>query len=283
MATTFTSIGSIFTLFILSLLASPFLTQIELILFLLALVINYAFFKSIITGNYSQVDELWTIVPIFFVYHFNHWSPRGILMFILASIWGLRLSYNFWRKGGYRGLEDYRWEQLRQIIKNKCLWFLFNVIFISTYQSILLMLICSPVYFEDQSPLKVRDAVLGILYLGFVFLETVADWQQWKFQSEKKALIEKGQKSKGNFVTNGLFRYSRHPNFFAEQCIWWIFYAFTDSWNISIAGPILLTLLFQGSTTFTEYLSKKKYPEYAEYQKTTSRLIPWFPGKAKNL
>tara|TARA_R110002050_G_scaffold211687_1_gene347759 strand:- start:407 stop:712 length:306 start_codon:yes stop_codon:yes gene_type:complete len=59
-----------------------------------------------------------------------------------------------------------------------------------------------------------------------------------------------------------------------------IFFLSPGVWlNWSIAGAVLLTLLFQGSTDYTEKLTMKKYPQYAKYQKTTSRLIPWFPGR----
>ncbi|TPX69804.1 hypothetical protein SpCBS45565_g02150 [Spizellomyces sp. 'palustris'] len=98
------------------------------------------------------------------------------------------------------------------------------------------------------------------------------------------------------YLTTGLFKYSRHPNFFCEIMIWWSIYGFSVAatipkstglkdltWsnivNWSIIGPIMLTLLFQGSTSFTEGISAKKYPTYQIYQKATSRLIPMWPGK----
>jgi len=93
---------------------------------------------------------------------------------------------------------------------------------------------------------------------------------------------------KRGFLSHGVFRYSRHPNFFGEMGIWWFVYLFSVAatypihiqWiNPTIIGTVLLTLLFQGSTPLTEYLSSSKYPAYKQYQKTTSRLIPFFPGR----
>lgn len=78
--------------------------------------------------------------------------------------------------------------------------------------------------------------------------------------------------------------YSRHPNFFAEQSVWWSFFVFGaaalgpdrwESWtNWTLLAPVLLSLLFQGSTPFTESITTKKYPLYKEYQRVTSALLP---------
>ncbi len=93
-------------------------------------------------------------------------------------------------------------------------------------------------------------------------------------------------------LTLQLFRYSRHPNFFFEQAQWWAFYglgaaaavsAGAGLWggalNGSIAGAALLTVLFIGSTIFTESISASKYPANRDYQRTTSMLVPWPPRR----
>merc|ERR1712156_783336 len=83
---------------------------------------------------------------------------------------------------------------------------------------------------------------------------------------------------------DGLFRYSRHPNFFCEQMIWWTVFMFTLPledvrmqlpW--SCGGAVLLTSLFHSSTNLTEEISLKKYPQYKDYQHSVSRLIPMAP------
>jgi steroid 5-alpha reductase family enzyme len=80
-----------------------------------------------------------------------------------------------------------------------------------------------------------------------------------------------------------MFAYSRHPNFFFEQAQWWVFYALGatalvadgGSWlNGTIAGAVGLTILFIGSTIFTESISASKYPAYRDYQRSTSMLVP---------
>jgi len=220
------------------------------------------------------------------------WDPRVLMMAGCATLWGVRLTYNFYRKGGYRsGEEDYRWPIIRT-------WWplpvfkLFNLLFIAIYQNILILLFSLPVYgaWSAKTPLNGWDfvvlAVWAILYFG----EVTADQQQWEFQQRKKALIQSavdlgavssGQYADG-FISTGLWAYSRHPNFFCEISMWWTYWAWTLSAtgqfpNWLMTGPALLTALFLKSTSFTEQISSQKYPRYAKYQESVSKLIPWLP------
>jgi len=244
---------------------------------------------SLITREYSWVDRLWSIAPPLFAIHFAAHAgfddTRLNLMATLALLWGVRLTYNFVRKGGYKpGGEDYRWEEIRQKI-GPIGFQIMNATFIAPFQSYLLLLIVVPSYAAYRSagtPLNAIDYVAAIAFVIFLIGETVADEQQWKFQTAKHEALARGETPKAGFITTGLFRYSRHPNFFCEQAMWWTYYGFSIAagagWlNWTITGTVLLTLLFQGSTNLTEKLSARKYPEYADYQKGTSRLIPWLP------
>jgi len=140
---------------------------------------------------------------------------------------------------------------------------------------------------EHITPLNQLDYLSIVGFLVLLSVETISDQQLWNFQQQKHALIKANEPRTGaylaGFYCDGLFKYSRHPNFFCEIMIWWVFYVFSvaasgNPFNWSIIGTILLTLLFQGSTPFTEYISSQKYPLYKVYQQTTSRLIPWFPS-----
>ncbi len=133
------------------------------------------------------------------------------------------------------------------------------------------------------APFGALDAAATAGFVLFLVGETIADEQQWRFQADKHAKKARGDAVKDEFLTTGMFGWSRHPNFFCEQAMWWMVYLFSvgagAGWvNLTLAGPVLLTLLFQGSTAFTERLSLDKYPSYADYQRTTSRLWPWPPG-----
>jgi steroid 5-alpha reductase family enzyme len=250
---------------------------------------------SLITGNVSWVDRLWSLAPIGYVAWFASRAlgdPRLLVMLLLTAAWGVRLTYNFARKGGYRlQSEDYRWPILRERF-GPLKFQLFNATFIAPFQNLLILGFTLPAWaaLEPRSgrmigrpaPFGVTDLAAALLFVLFLAGETVADQQQWSFQREKAAGAARGEAIARPFLTTGLFRYSRHPNFFCEMAMWWSFYLFSvagSGWlNPSIAGVVVLTLLFQGSTAMTEQISLGKYPSYADYQRTTSRLIPWFPG-----
>lgn len=250
----------------------------------------FAWVASLITGETSWVDRLWSIVPVIYMWIFagaaGFTNVQLDVMAAIVTVWGIRLTFNFARKGGYSGVEDYRWPILREKMK-PWQYQVFNVIFIVLYQNFILVLITLPAYtaYEHRSAsYTILDAVLALVFLLCTVGETVADQQQWNFQTNKYRLIAEGVTPKEQFVQTGLFRYSRHPNFFFEQAQWWIIFFLGAAtagsllqWTI--AGPVLLTLLFLGSTKFTESITLSRYPEYAEYQERTSSQIPWFPRK----
>lgn len=246
----------------------------------------FAWTASLVTGDTSWVDRLWSIVPVIYVWVFaitaHLQSARLDVMAIVVSVWGARLTYNFARKGGYTGVEDYRWSVLRASM-TRWQFQLFNLCFIVLYQNALLVLISLPAWTAYQhrgASFGVLDVVLAIAFLACTLAETVADQQQWDFQLRKSAQVRAGQDPTPRFVQTGLFRFSRHPNYFFEIAQWWLLFLFgavaarsVVEWTV--VGPFLLTLLFIGSTRFTEKISLSKYPEYALYQRTTSPVIPW--------
>lgn len=254
------------------------------------------FVLSQLTGNNSQVDKIWSIMPIIYAWYIavaGGMDPRMVLMAVLVTLWGVRLTYNFSRRGAYSwkfwtGEEDYRWEVLREKpeLKGKVRWFFFNLFFISFYQNGLIMLFTLPILVALKGkgiPLGLLDYIATAAILFFIIIETVADQQQWNYQQEKYKRINAGKKPEGiyalGFTHTGLWSYMRHPNYMAEQGIWIAFYLFsvaaTGSWlNWSIAGCLLLVVLFQGSSDFSEAISAGKYPEYKAYQEKTGRFIP---------
>lgn len=250
-----------------------------------AAVVVASFLFGWTTDEYSWVDRIWSIAPVIYSWFFTlrAWpDARLIILSVLITFWGARLTYNFARKGGYSGTEDYRWAEMRKKIPNKIFWQIFNLGFISFYQNLLILLFTLPAYIAYQyrgKPLGNLDIFASILFFAFLLLETAADQQQWDFHQLKR----KG-KTGNKFLTTGLFRYSRHPNYFAEISIWWMVYFFgvaaSLQWlNWSVIGALLLTVLFVGSSSLTESISMRKYPQYKKYRKTTSRIIPWFPGR----
>ncbi len=260
----------------------------------------FCFIVGEATGNNSQMDKLWSLLPIAYTWVIavkGGMNARLVVMAILATVWGIRLTVNFARKGAYslrfwEGTEDYRWAIVRSgpAFKKRWAWTLFDLGFICIYQNALVLMTTFPalVAMKSDAPFGWIDCVAAALMLGFIIWETVADEQQWAFQTKKWAMINEGKKleelpapyNKG-FNTTGLWGRSRHPNYFGEQSIWASFYLFsigagTGIINWSIIGALLLIVLFQGSSALAEEISGGKYPEYEKYCSSVPR---FFPGK----
>ncbi|MFO7621821.1 MAG: DUF1295 domain-containing protein [Bacteroidales bacterium] len=264
--------------------------------YVFAAAVLLCFIVGEITRNYSQTDKLWSLMPLIYAWLavVNYPSSSRLwLMALLVTLWGARLSYNFWRKGGYsiipwKGEEDYRWNIMRDhpVLKSRFRFGLFNLFFISFYQHFLILLFSAPLLLAAKyhdTALSVIDISAGCLMLFFLIIETVADNQQFRFQQQKReqpapGLLFEESLEKG-FLTEGLWGHVRHPNFMAEQAIWVSFFFFgvsaSGTWlNWTLTGPLLLILLFQGSTRLTERISSSKYPGYAEYKMSVPKFLP---------
>jgi steroid 5-alpha reductase family enzyme len=163
-----------------------------------AAVIAYTFIVGQLTGNHFQVDTLWSIVPIVYAWYMAYkgdWNHRKILMAVLVTIWGVRLTYNFARRGAYtwkfwEGEEDNRWEILRKKpgFKNPIIWLLFNLLFICFYQNTLIFLFTLPILSSlatHTNTLGWIDWSLAGLFIAWVIIEFIADQQQYDFQTEE--------------------------------------------------------------------------------------------------
>lgn len=253
------------------------------------------FLVSEITRNYSQVDKLWSIMPAVYalVTLAAYPSPRLALMSLLVVAWALRLSINFGRKGGYnivpwKGEEDYRWKIMQEhpLLDGPLRFALFNLLFISLYQHLLIFLFTTPLLIAvkyGSTPIGPLDYVAALLMITFLVTETIADNQQFRFHKLKKmenppaGIYEKSLQQ--GFLSEGLWGLVRHPNFTSEQAIWISFYLFgvsaSGQWlNWTVAGALLLVLLFIGSTSLTEKITGGKYPAYAIYKESVPRALP---------
>ncbi|EFQ97454.1 hypothetical protein MGYG_00495 [Nannizzia gypsea CBS 118893] len=283
---------------------NPLITAFAFCLFLVPTFV----LVSEINRNYSQVDRMWSILPSVYTGHFALWCRlKGVAttetntIFFFILIWSARLTFNYWRKGGYSiGSEDYRWATLRKQVNSPALFFLFNVLFISLAQSILLFLITVPTYIfvligtlRDAPSFGVPDLIFSRFLLFLVLIEHFADQQQWKFQQAKKQyqktarmpaeykdIFTSDDLDRG-FVVSGLWAWCRHPNFVAEQAFWvtlytWSAYRVESYFNWSGVGALCLVLLFQASTNLTESITASKYPDYKQYQARVGKFIPRF-------
>ncbi|KAK7201764.1 hypothetical protein NESM_000242400 [Novymonas esmeraldas] len=248
-------------------------------------------------NNYSWVDRSWSILPVVYtwiqVYYTHHAAGHlaapahlssATLYGLVITVWGCRLTFNFYRRGGYaRGGEDYRWNHVhtwRIFSGAPVVWTLFNFFIISCFQTWLLWAITLPVMHFPATPATMKDGVFASLLLLLIALESVCDQQQWRFQCAKARTPRASPYCYG-FCVTGVFGYSRHLNVFCEASLWVMLAVAGNSaaatsmewWQWS--GCVVLELLTLFSTSvITERLTARKYPGYAVYQSITPMLFP---------
>jgi steroid 5-alpha reductase family enzyme len=144
----------------------------------------YCFVVGELAGNVSQVDKLWSIVPVVYAWYVTvraGMDPRMVLMSAVATVWGIRLTYNFSRHGGYSwkfwtGHEDYRWAHVRAKpeLQGALRWKLFHLGFICLYQNALLLLIALPILMtvDAPRPIGAADYALAALFIALVVRNT---------------------------------------------------------------------------------------------------------------
>ena len=247
---------------------------------------GFCWVLSLLTGEFSWVDRLWSLVPpaycLIVAADLGFRSARVNIMTALVLLWGVRLTANFAVKGGYQpGGEDYRWAYMRGKL-SKLQFQLLNVTFICPGQMMIIWLFTSPIHqawlFSDQ-PIGWLDYLAIVVFLVLLGGETVADAQMLRFQKNKQRLRDGGLEVEKPFMDGGLFRFSRHPNYFCEMGMWVVFYLFAISASNQVAhwtglGFLLLIALFQGSINLTEEISSGKYPGYRDYQAAVPRVVP---------
>lgn len=234
---------------------------------------------SIIKKDVSFVDSLWSlfflIAAIVFALKAQPLSVKGQLVLALVVIWSLRLSIYITARNWGKP-EDYRYQSIRA---NNEPGFTFKSLYIVFgLQGVLAWLVALPLLpaISSDSALTAIDLVAASLWLvGFIF-EAVGDYQLARFKSRDD--------SRGRVLDTGLWRYTRHPNYFGEFCMWWSFYLFavaSGGWW-SIASPLLMSLLLLkvSGVAMLENTIADRRPKYAEYIHRTNA---FFPGPRRAL
>lgn len=198
-----------------------------------------------------------------------------IMAFVLISLWAFRLALQIGIRKIGKG-EDYRYTKMRSDFGVN--WKLVSYLKVFLFQGLLILIIESPLFVASlvgTGSLGTLSIVGIILWVWGFYWETVGDIQKYQF---KKA-------GKKGIIQTGLWRYTRHPNYYGEITMWWAIFLIVlevpYGW-LSIISPILITTLL---ITFSGIpLLEKKYendPEFQQYKKKTSVLIPWFPKKGE--
>jgi steroid 5-alpha reductase family enzyme len=232
---------------------------------------------SLVKKDVSFVDSLWSlfflVAAIVFAVGTEYLPLRGALVLALVAVWALRLSiYITARNWGEP--EDYRYQTIRA--HNQPGFAFKSIYIVFGLQGVLAWLVAMPLLpaITIDVPLGVLDIVAAALWVvGFIF-EAGGDYQLAKFKARKD--------SKGRVLNTGLWRFTRHPNYFGDFCIWWSFYLFAvaaGGWW-SIASPILMSVLLlkvSGVAMLERTISERR-PEYADYIRDTNA---FFPGPSR--
>ena len=197
-------------------------------------------------------------------------GPRAALVLALAGAWALRLSgYIAWRQRGQP--EDRRYQAIRARNEPHFAWKSLYLVF--GLQALLGWIVAAPLMAAVASPAAWRllDLVgVALFAFGLVF-ETVADAQLARFRA--------GPRSRDSVMDQGLWRYSRHPNYFGECCVWWglwLVAAAAGAWWM-VLSPLLITILLlrvSGVPLLEKELARNR-PGYAEYAHRTPAFVPW--------
>ena len=274
---------------------------LKILLIVCGMSVVFCFTVGEMAQNFSQMDKLWSLLPIAYTWIAAVWGgmkPRLMIFALIVTAWGIRLTMNFARKGAYKlkfwdGEEDYRWAIVHQnrIFRKRLAWTLFDLFFISFYQNALVLAICLPAVacMESAAPLGPVDFMAAGLAVFFLVLETAADEYQWKFFETKKKLLAEKQSLDElpepyalGFNTTGPWARMRHPNYLGEQGIWMSLYLFAVGAGVArcgvfhwtMAGALLLVFLFMGSSKLGEKISAGKYPLYSHYVDTVCKYLP---------
>ena len=203
--------------------------------------------------------------------------PRKALLAALATIWGLRLSiYVLWRNWG-KG-EDFRYRKWREEAGGSWWWkSLFKVFLL---QGALQLIVAAPLIAAQALPglprLTLLDFVaVAVWLIGFTF-EAAGDWQLARFRADPA--------NRGRLLQSGVWRYTRHPNYFGDAAQWWGFYliaAATGVGAVTVFSPILMTFLLVrvSGVGLLEKTLRETKPGYREYMDTTSAFVPWLPKR----
>jgi len=234
---------------------------------------------SLMLTDASIVDIFWGLgfVVVAWTAYALTWpgALRPLVVCVMTTVWGVRLAAHLaWRNLGHG--EDYRYRAMRQAHGR-----LFPLVSLGTVfllQALLMWIVSLPIQAAQApgatSPLGWIDAAGIALWVTGLSFEAIADAQLARFKRSSSGT--------GAVMDRGLWRYSRHPNYFGDCLVWWGFGLMaiaTGAWW-SLAGPVVMTVLLVkvSGVALLEKTITERRPAYREYMARTSAFIPWPPA-----
>lgn len=229
--------------------------------------------------NNSIVDMGWgagfVVVALYALISQGAYLERNILLTVLVLIWGGRLTYYILRRNCGKP-EDFRYAKWRREWGRWLVPRAFLQVFM--LQGLLMLVIGYPIILVNANPqpgFNTLDYIGLLVWVTGFFFESVGDKQMAEFKKDPA--------NKGHVIKNGLWKYSRHPNYFGEATMWWGIFLLALSvpfgWS-GIISPLTITLLllFVSGVPMLERKYKDN-PEFQAYALVTSKFVPWFPKK----
>lgn len=202
------------------------------------------------------------------------WPPRRLLLSALAGAWSLRLAIHLLKDRILGKPEDARYRELRarwgESSGGKFFWLFQANALLAAVLSVPFLVVCS----DPREGFGPREAAAGLLWAAALWGETSADRRLAAWRADPA--------NKGRTCRAGWWRYSRHPNYFFEWLHWWAYVvlaAGAPGWGWTLLGPALMLVFLTKVTGIaaTEAHALKSRSDYADYRRTTSAFIPWFP------
>jgi steroid 5-alpha reductase family enzyme len=236
---------------------------------------------SLALKNSSIVDIFWGTGFVIttwaaFLLTPDGYEVRKLLLNVLVTVWGLRLSLHILTRNWGKP-EDFRYQVWRKEAGAVWWWRSFFKVFFM--QGVILWIVAAPLLVAQISsrtnPLIWLEYIAVLVWLIGFFFEAVGDWQLVRFKANPA--------NKGKVLNRGVWRYTRHPNYFGDATQWWAYYliALAAGGWWTIFSPIIMTTLLMrvSGVTLLEKTLKEQKPGYKEYVETTREFIPWFPRK----
>ena len=234
---------------------------------------------SVAKHNVSIVDILWGPLIVLSgaggALALPETGPRVAVVFASAALWSLRLAAHVGRRN-WSAPEDHRYQAIRR--RNEPHFWLKSLYLIFVLQAVLACLVATPLIAAAASLREWGwlDTLGLIVVCGGIAFESLADWQLTRFKSDPQ--------HQHAVMDRGLWRYSRHPNYFGEFCIWWGFYLIAlaaGAWW-TIVSPLLMSVLLlrvSGVTLLEKDIGERR-PAYRDYIARTSSFVPLPPHAA---
>jgi steroid 5-alpha reductase family enzyme len=233
---------------------------------------------SLVVRNSSIVDMWWgpgiLVIGLAYFLTTDGAQSRGRMVVSLLALWAIRLAWHIGARNIGHG-EDFRYAKWRRERGASWWWYSYFKVFI--LQSVIAWIISMPLYYamapatpERFTPLDFAGAI--VFAIGF-FFEAIGDEQLRRFKADGA--------NKGKVMDTGLWRYTRHPNYFGEAVLWWGFglFALSTGHYMGLIGPAIMTwlLIRVSGVSLLEQTLKTTKPGYAEYIRRTSSFVPMPP------